>query len=299
MDRATLKFRSHGVMGIGSIGGTPSFYQQDQSFWSNAQSQDASQAATDSLINAMGSAMVNEAKGLASIANQTAINRVNTQLSAAIQSLLDGGTSSGPASSSGSSGASASSSATGSSASTRVQPASGTGTVPVTTTTSLASLGILPGGTISFGDGSSNTTVYTSTGSDTVGDLINAINNGPAFLTAAISSSGKLTVTARDTTASVVISGTGTDAAAIGFGNKNDTFQPVKPAASGSAASTASGTAGSSTASTSSSAATGTSTSGSSESLAAVTSVFEESASSAASILSASGVSGSLVNLLA
>lgn len=286
-------------MGIGSIGSTPSFYQQDQSYWSNAQSQDAAESASTSLINAMGDAMATEAKGLASIANQTAINRVNTQLSAAIQSLLDGGTSSGSASSSGSSGASASSSATGSAASTKVQPASGTGTVPVTTTTSLASLGILPNGTISFGDGSSNTTVYTSTGSDTVGDLIDAINNGPAFLTAAISSSGKLTVTARDTTASVVISGTGTDAAAIGFGNKNDTFQPVKPTAANSATSTASSTAGSSTSSTSSSTASSNSSSSSSGSQAAVTSAFEESASSAASILSASGVSGSLVNLLA
>jgi hypothetical protein len=280
-------------MSIGGIGSTPSFYSQDQSYWSNAQAQDAAQSAASSLISVMGNAEVTKAKGLASIANQTALDRTNTQLSALIQQVLNGGTSSSTSSSSGSS---SSSSSTGSSASTKVQPASGTGTIPVTTTTTLSSLGILPGGTLTFGDGSSNTTVYTSTGDDTIGSLITAINNGPAFLSASISN-GKLTVTARNTTASVVISGSGNDATAIGFGNNNNTFQPVQPAKS--ATSTSASAASSSTSSTSSSTSSSTPSSSSRKSSAAVPSAFEEAASSAASILSASGISGSLVDMLA
>jgi hypothetical protein len=279
-------------MSIGGIGGTSSFYQQDQSYWSNAQAEDSAQSAANSLINVMGNAEVTKAKGLASIANQTALSRTNSQLTALIQQVLDGGTSSSTSSSSPSSSGSSSSST--SSASTKVQPASGTGTVPVTTTTTLSSLGILPSGTLTFGDGSSNTTVYTSTGDDTIGSLITAINNGPAFLSASISN-GKLTVTARNTTASVVISGSGTDATAIGFGNNNNTFQPIQPTKS--ATSTSSSTASSSTSSSSTS--SSASSSSSSKSSAAVPSAFEEAASSAASILSASGISGSLVDMLA
>lgn len=271
-------------MSIGAIGSVPSFYEQDQSYWSNAQAQDSAQSAANSLINVMGSAQVTKAKGLAAIANGTALKRVNSQLIADIQSVL-GIT---PASSSSTSGTASSSS---SSASTKVQPASGTGTIPVTTTTTLSSLGILPGGTITFGDGGNTPTVYTSTGTDTVGDLINAINNGPAYLTASINSSGKLTVTARNTTASVVISGSGNDATSIGFGNKNDTFQPIQPPKN-PAASTSSSTASSSTASSSKS-------SSSSSKSSAVPSTSEISAGSAASILSANGASGSLVNMLA
>jgi hypothetical protein len=280
-------------MSIGGIGSTPSFYSQDQSYWSNAQAEDSAQSAASSLISVMGNAEVTKAKGLASIANQTALSRTNSQLTALIQQVLDGGTSSSTSSTSSSSGSSSSST---SSASTKVQPASGTGTVPITTTTTLSSLGILPSGTLTFGDGSSNTTVYTSTGDDTIGSLITAINNGPAFLSASISN-GKLTVTARNTTASVVISGSGTDATAIGFGNNNNTFQPVQPTKS--ATSTSSSTASSSTSSTSSSTSSSTASSSTKKSSAAVPSAFEEAASSAASILSASGISGSLVDMLA
>jgi hypothetical protein len=262
------------ISSLGTVGG----------MWSNTIS------ASDSLIGAMASAETSKAKGLASIANQSALTRTNSQLTALIQQVLDGGTSS---SSSSSSSTSSSSSST-SSASTKVKPASGTGTVPVSTTTTLASLGILPGGTLAFGDGSSNVTNYTSTGDDTVGSLINAINNGPAFLTASISN-GKLTVTARDTTASVVISGSGTDATAIGFGNKNNTFQPVQPPKS---AASASSSAASSTSSASSSTSASTSSS-SKKSSAVVPSAFQQSASSAASLLSDSGVGGNLVDMLA
>jgi hypothetical protein len=273
-------------MGIGAIGSVPSFFEDDQSYWSNARAQSAAQSAANSLINVMGAAEVSKAKGLAAIANGTALKRVNSELIAGIQSAL-GITPAGSSSSSSSATASSSSS----SAPAKVQPAHGTGTIPVTTTTTLSSLGILPGGTLTFGDGGSNPTVYTSTGTDTVGDLINAINNGPAFLTASINSSGKLTVTARDTTASVVISGSGNDATSIGFGNKNNTFQPIQPPKN-SAASTSSSTASSSTASSSK-------PSSSSSKSRAVPSASEISAGSAASILNANGASGSLVNLLA
>jgi hypothetical protein len=266
-------------MSIGGIGSTPSFFDQDQAFWSNAKAQSAEQSAANALINVMGAAQVNKAKGLAAIANGAALKRVNSL-----------GVTPGSSTSS-SSGTTSSSSSTGSSASTKVQAASGTGTVPVTTTTTLASLGILPGGTISFGDGGGNTTVYTSTGSDSIGDLINAINNGPAFLSASINSSGRLTVTARDTKKSVVVTGSGTDAAAIGFGNTNNTFQPVQPTASSSATSSSSTSASASTS-------TNSSTASSSSKTGYVPSVSQLNASSAASILSANGVSGTLVDML-
>jgi hypothetical protein len=289
MDRGRSSPEVAVSMSIGGIGGTSSFYQDDQSYWSNAQAQGAAQSAASALINVMGQAQVNKAKGLAAIANGTALKRVNSQLIAAVQSALG----INPASSSSSSSSSTASSSA-SSASTKVQPASGTGTIPVTTTTTLSSLGILPGGTLTFGDGGNTPTVYTSTGTDTIGSLITAINNGPAFLTASISS-GKLTITSRNTTGSVVISGSGNDATAIGFGNNNNTFQPVQPTASKSAASTSSSTASSSSSSTSSATSSSSTTSKSS----AVPSAFEESAASAASILSASGISGTLVNMLA
>ncbi len=47
--------------------------------------------------------------------------------------------------------------------------------MPLTASTSLVTLGIIAKGTITVGDGT-NTTTYASTGSDTVGDLLNAIN---------------------------------------------------------------------------------------------------------------------------
>jgi hypothetical protein len=53
-------------MSIGGIGSTPSFYQQDQSYWSTAQAEDSAQSAASSLISVMGQAEVNRAKGLAS-----------------------------------------------------------------------------------------------------------------------------------------------------------------------------------------------------------------------------------------
>ncbi len=112
--------------------------------------------------------------------------------------------------------------------------------MPVTTTTSLSSLGILPGGTITVGDGT-NVTTYRSTGTDTIGSFINAINAGSAFVTASINGSGKLVITARNQKEPVIIGGGGNDPAAIGFGNGNDTFEP--PAASPAPASNTSASA--------------------------------------------------------
>ena len=151
-----------------------SFWQQDQNFWSQGKTQAQASAASDALITTMGSAVTNEVRGLASIANKSALDRVNTALTAAIQSVLQ-------------------QSQSGSSTSSRRHPrplpvppdfqvssgpapATELGTVPLSATTSLLTLGIPPSGTITVNDGT-NTTTYASSGTDTVGDVINAINN--------------------------------------------------------------------------------------------------------------------------
>ena len=171
-------------MGIGSIGsvGSTSFWQDDQNFWNQAQSQAQSSAQSNALINAMGSLMTNQVKGLASIANKTALARVNAQLTAALQSAVQTATG----------GAAASASSTPSSS--IGTPATGTGTVPLLASTALITLGIPAGGTVTVNDGT-NTTTYASTGTDTVADLIGAINKiayGHAQVTASLDSSGKL-----------------------------------------------------------------------------------------------------------
>jgi hypothetical protein len=281
-------------MGIGSIGSV-SFYQQDQNYWQQQQAQSQAQSADDSLINVMGQAEVNEAKGLASIANGTALNRVKSQLTAAIQQVLQGSSGNSTSSATGSTGSTAASSTPSTASSnTSPTPAVGTGTVPLTTTTTLSSLGFLPGGTFSIDDGT-NITKYTSTGDDTIANLINAINSGPAFVTASLNGSGKLTITARDNKETITVEGSGIDATALGFGINNNSFSPKAPAASTSAS-----TAGTSatTSSTATSTASTTTTSKSSSSR-TVSSIDQEIASSAASILNASGVSGTLVDMLA
>ena len=48
--------------------------------------------------------------------------------------------------------------------------------MPLSANTALLTLGIPKNGTITVSDGT-NTTTFASTGTDTVGDLINAINN--------------------------------------------------------------------------------------------------------------------------
>src|SRR5580658_9151074 len=132
-------------MSIGGIGSTPSFYQQDQAYWNNAQNEEAVTSANDALINVMGTAEVNQAKGLASIANQTALNRVDNQITALVQQALNP---SGSSTSSSSSGSTSSAATAGSTSSSSASPATGSSSARVTTGTSLATLGILPGGTI-------------------------------------------------------------------------------------------------------------------------------------------------------
>lgn len=218
-----------------------SFWQQDQAFWSQAQSQAKASASSSALITAMGSAMTNEAKGLASIANKTALTRVNNQLTAALQSALKA------------SQAASSASSSGSPSSTTGSPAIGTGTAPLSATTSLLTLGIVPNGAITVSDGT-NTTTYASTGTDTVGDLINAINNPNiaknAQVKASLDAGGHLVLTGSNNNVSISVGGL--FAPNVGFGPKNDTFHPIAPASttssssSSSAASGASGAAGSS-----------------------------------------------------
>jgi flagellar hook protein FlgE len=106
----------------------------------------------------------------------------------------------------------------------------GTGTVgSLTNATTLLSLGIASGDKIMVGDGT-NTTTYTSTGSDTVGDLINAINAGTAgnaTVTASLSG-GNLVLTGNNFTSTIGVTGSGaSDAADLGFGASHNTFPPT------------------------------------------------------------------------
>ncbi len=249
-----------------SVSGISSFLQGAISSWGQAQTWNSSVAATDSLISAIGTAESNLGKGLAAIANGTALDRVNSQLKAGIESLLKNSSSAtqpkGPA------------------------PATATGTVQVTATTPLASLGFVNGGTIYVSAGG-NTTTYSSTGSDTVGDLINAINIGlptNAQVTASINSKGNLVFTSKNEKDIITVGGV--FARNIGFGVGHQSFKPTPGTTAPASTKTASSTSKSSASS-------------SSKSGAAVPSAFALNAGSAASMLAESGVSGSLVNLLA
>jgi hypothetical protein len=268
-----------------SIGSSTSFWQQDQQFWSQGQAQTQALAANTSLINVMANAQANLTAGLASIANQEALNRVNSQISTIVQQTLNSATgTSGTASSTGSSTSSSSSSASSSSATTTSakptpSPASLTGKAIVTPGTSLSSLGILNGGTITVSAGT-NATTYTSTGTDTIGDLINAINvdlSTNAQVTASLSSSGHLVITSRNNKDSIAVVGSGTDAAAIGFSAKNSSAQPTTPSST---------TAGSSTTSSANLAAEYSN------------SLAQQNLTSAQGIFTGTGVNGTLLNML-
>jgi hypothetical protein len=275
-------------MGIQSV----SFYQQDLNYWSKSHAESQATSASNALINVMGQAETNLAKGMASIANGEALDRTNNQLTALVQQILDP---SGSSSSSSSTTSSASASA--STASSTGSAATGTGTTVLTTSTPLSTLGILPGGTITVGTGS-NTTTYTSTGTDTVADLINTINVDlptNANVTAELNTKGQLVITARDKTSAIFVGGSGNDAASIGFNLGNNTFlakAPSKPAST-STPSTSSSSSSSSTSSQSTSTA-----SNSKSALPSYLAYTEQGVTTASGILSAAGVSGSLVDLL-
>jgi flagellar hook protein FlgE len=103
--------------------------------------------------------------------------------------------------------------------------AAGTSTgIDVTSGTTLASLGINSGDTITVNDGT-NTTTYTSTGIDKVSDLIAAINGGSAAVTASINGSGDLVLTGNNDTAPITVGGTA--ASDVGFGAGENSFQPT------------------------------------------------------------------------
>jgi hypothetical protein len=286
---------------IGSVGSV-SFWQQDQNYWSQVQQNNQTLSQNSTVISQMFGASTTLATGLASIANQTALSRVNTALTAAVQSALNpSSTSSSPSSSA--STASSSTSSPSTSAVTFAAPATGTGTVPLTSGTSLPGLGFLTRGNFTVSDGT-YTTTYQSTGSDTVGNLISALNaNAPgnAQVTAYLNGSGNLVIASKNLTDTVSVSGD--YASALGFGSNNSTFTPTAPASAASSTSAASSSSGTSTGSSSSGSSSGASSTGASASPPSgipLNSAFAlQTGGTAELLLASNGSSGSLVNLLA
>lgn len=291
-------------MSINSI----SFWQQDQNYWSRSSQESQTLASSAALMGVMSDAETSLSQGLASIANQTALDRTNAALSAAVQSALQSATgsttgtstssSTGSSTTSGSSATSGSTSGSASPGDTAAisGPATGIGTVPLTSNTSLQTFHIIKGGTFSVSDGI-GATVYTSTGSDTVGDLIKAINNaspGHAQAFAWVDAKGKLNVAATDTSHTITLGGTA--AAALGFGTGNTSFQPVTNTASTTAAA-ATGTAATGSGSQSSN--TATTASSSSSLFAQNSSTNLLTGGTAETLLASNGAAGFLVNLLA
>src|SRR5580700_1251760 len=120
--------------------GSGSFWQQDQNFWARSQQITQAQTLSSTVIDQMFGATTTLSTGLASIANQTALTRVNTALSAAVQGALNPASASSTASSSTNSTASSASASASSSSSSSASaavapvvsaPATGTGTVPL------------------------------------------------------------------------------------------------------------------------------------------------------------------------
>ena len=103
--------------------------------------------------------------------------------------------------------------------------ASGTGTVSgLSAATTLASLNINVGDTITVNDGT-NTTTYTAAAGDTINTLMTAINGGSAQVTASINGAGNLVLTGNNDVASITVGGTAS--ADIGFGAGQNAFQPT------------------------------------------------------------------------
>jgi hypothetical protein len=293
-------------MGVSRV----SFWQQNQSYWGRSASSSQSAALRNVVITSMFGASTNLSRGLASIANQTALSRVNSQLTAAVQNALasiTGGSTNagGGTASSSSSGATASpssssaSSGAASSGGRAAAPAIGTGTAPLTASTSLATLGILAKGTITVSDGT-NTTIYKSTGSDTVGDLVNALNQnayGDAQVAAWLNASGKLVISGKNSTAMITVGGI--NAANVGFGTGHTFFKPTAPSPStaGSSGSQSTSSPAGSTSSTTTSA-NGAST-GSVASHGRNAALGLQTTGTAEIFLASNGLSGNLVNLLA
>ncbi len=103
--------------------------------------------------------------------------------------------------------------------------ASGTGTVSgLSAATTLASLNINVGDTITVNDGT-NTTTYTAAAGDTINSLMTAINGGSAQVTASLNGAGNLVLTGNNDVASITVGGTAS--ADIGFGAGQNAFQPT------------------------------------------------------------------------
>ncbi len=255
---------------MSTIGGVQSFWQQDQSYWSNQSGWSSSIAATNAVNNALFSAATTLGKGKSAIANGEALTRTNNQIKSGIQDYIKALNGSSTGSSSGTA--------------TKPVPATATSTKAVSVSSTLSSLGIQQNGSVYVTAGKA-TTAYTSTGSDTIGDLISALNtNLPANapVTASINSQGRLVITSKNTTDQISISGV--FASNLGYAVGNQNFKPTQ--ATAPAAST---TSSSSTKSSTTIKGTG----------ASVPSTFTLSAGSAETLLASSGDSGSLVNLIA
>jgi len=276
--------------------GSGSFWQQDQNFWARSQQITQAQTLSSTVIDQMFGASSTLTTGLASIANQTALDRVNTALSAAVQGALNPASASSTASSSASPTASSASSSTSSTAPKAAAPvvaaaATGTGTVPLTSGTSLLGLGFLTRGNFTVSDGTFTTT-YQSTGTDTVGDLISAINSGApgnALVHAWLNGSGNLVITSQNKNDTVTVSGD--YAAALGFGSANATFAPTKPPPISHPV------VSSSTSATSGSASKSTATPASG--ISANSALALQTGGTAELLLASSGSAGSIVNILA
>ena len=274
--------------------GSGSFWQQDQNFWARSQQITQAQTLSSTVIDQMFGASSTLTTGLASIANQTALDRVNTALSAAVQGALNPASTSSTASSSTSSTASSSPQFSASSAAAAPvvsAAATGTGKVPLTSGTSLLGLGFLTRGNFTVSDGTFTTT-YQSTGTDTVGDLISAINSGApgnALVHAWLNGSGNLVITSQNKNDTVTVSGD--YAAALGFGSTNATFAPTKPPPISHPV------VSSSTSATSGSASKSTATPASG--ISANSALALQTGGTAELLLASSGLAGSIVNILA
>jgi hypothetical protein len=169
--------------------------------------------------------------------------------------------------------------------------------VPLTASTPLSTLRIPPNSAITVSDGTHSTT-YTTTGTDTVTNLIGAINAnvyGNAQVTASLNSNGNLVLTGNYNSDNITVGGT--FASAIGFGIGNNQFSPT-PASAPSSSATGAASAG--TGSSSGSAGSSSSTSGSSSSAAPFNSALAlQTDSSAELLLASNGAVGTLLNVLA
>ena len=276
--------------------GSGSFWQQDQNFWARSQQTTQAQSLSSAVIDQMFGATTTLSTGLSSIANQNALDRVNTALSAAVQGALNptsaSPTSSLSTSSTASSASSSPSSAVSSAAAPVVSaPAIGTGKVPLASGTPLLGLGFLTRGNFTVSDGTFTTT-YQSTGTDTVGDLISAINSGApgnALVHAWLNGSGDLVIASQNKNDTVTVGGD--YAAALGFGSTNATFAPTKPPPISHPV------VSSSTSATSGSASKSTATPASG--ISANSALALQTGGTAELLLASSGLAGSIVNILA